>query len=129
MFYCLYQLCLVGVLSPWFFRPLLILSPSSLHLVLYAVIFSSFGLLLDSSFFTYFNVYIFFWLYIPSQGSVSIPFSTALFLLPYSSVSLLYFTAGVTNILYNLQNVGIRGHYLNTVPINVSTFRCTVNVI
>jgi len=129
MFYCLYQLCLVGVLSPWFFRPLLILSPLSLHLVLYAVILSSFGLLLDSSFFTYFIVYIFFWPYIPSQGAVSAPFSTALFLLPHISVSLLHFTAGVTNILYNLQIVGIPGHHFNPAPLNFSTFRCTVNVI
>jgi len=77
----------------------------------------------------YFSVCIFFWPYIPSQGSVSAPFSTALFLLPHISVSLLYFTAGVTNILYNIQNVGIPGHYFITTPVNFSTFKCSMNAI
>jgi len=76
-----------------------------------------------------FSVCIFFWPYIPSQGSVSAPFSTALFLLPHISVSLLYFTAAVTNILYNVQNVGIPGHYFITASVNCSTFRCTMNAI
>jgi hypothetical protein len=40
-----------------------------------------------------------------------------------------YFTAGVTNILYDLQIVGIPGFYFNTAPVDFSTCRCTVNVI
>lgn len=112
----------VPALSCRFFLPLLILSPSSSFKC-----WLNIGLKVS----TYFSVCVFLLAVYTCTlpGSLTAPFSTALFLLPHISVSLLYFTVGVTNILYNLQNVSIPGHYFNTAPVNFSTFRCTMNVI